>query len=60
MPVVLWLGDQAVTLIDPPPSRQFAAILALTVRLTDATGLDGHAEAGERVTVRIELAATGS
>ncbi|MEW1840044.1 cyclophilin-like fold protein [Nonomuraea angiospora] len=40
MPVVLWLGDQAVTasLIDTPPSRQFAAMLPLTVQLTDAWG----------------------
>ncbi|MFC5162030.1 cyclophilin-like fold protein [Nonomuraea angiospora] len=40
MPVVLWLGDQAVTasLTDTPPSRQFAAMLPLTVPLTDAWG----------------------
>ncbi|WP_431930351.1 cyclophilin-like fold protein [Nonomuraea jabiensis] len=40
MPVVLWLGDRAVTatLIDTPPSRQFAAMLPLTVELTDAWG----------------------
>ncbi|MFF4616151.1 cyclophilin-like fold protein [Nonomuraea jabiensis] len=40
MPVVLWLGDRAVTatLIDTPPSRQFAAMLPLTVQLTDAWG----------------------
>jgi hypothetical protein len=57
MPVVLWLGYQAVNLIYMLPSRQFAVMLP---RLTDATGLDGHAEAGERVTVRIEPAATGS
>ncbi|MFI6743951.1 cyclophilin-like fold protein [Nonomuraea sp. NPDC050451] len=39
-PVVLRLGDQAVTvtLTDTPPSRQFAAMLPLTVQLTDAWG----------------------
>ncbi|MBB5781453.1 cyclophilin-like fold protein [Nonomuraea jabiensis] len=40
MPVVMWLGDRAVTatLIDTPPSRQFAAMLPLTVQLADAWG----------------------
>ncbi|MEV4019971.1 cyclophilin-like fold protein [Nonomuraea angiospora] len=39
-PVVLRFGDQAVTatLTDTPPSRQFAAMLPLTVQLTDAWG----------------------
>ncbi|WP_433519911.1 cyclophilin-like fold protein [Nonomuraea sp. CA-143628] len=40
MPVVLRFGDHAVaaTLTDTPPSRQFTAMLPMTVRLTDAWG----------------------
>ncbi|MFI9842058.1 cyclophilin-like fold protein [Nonomuraea sp. NPDC051941] len=40
MAMVLRFGDQAVTatLTDTPPSRQFAAMLPLTLQLTDAWG----------------------
>ncbi|MFC5824066.1 cyclophilin-like fold protein [Nonomuraea insulae] len=40
MPVVLRFGDHviAATLTDTPASRQFAAMLPLTVQMTDAWG----------------------